>query len=103
MPPGTKLTRIGVSNAMSNATPNAETPSKGSPWALRLATVAGIPVRLHLTFLLFVGWAALSGGWAGAALFLGLFLCVVLHEFGHALAARRYGIETRDIVLYPIG
>ena len=82
---------------------NPDEPNKGGPWALRVATVAGIPVRLHLTFLLFVGWLALSGRGSGMALVLGLFLCVVLHEFGHALAARRYGIATRDIVLYPIG
>lgn len=78
-------------------------PAKGSPWTFRLATVAGIPVRVHFTFLLFLAWLGHARGLAGTALVLALFLCVVLHEFGHALTARRYGIETRDITLYPIG
>ena len=88
---------------MRTPTPPKDESARRGPWALRVATIFGIPVRLHLTFLLFVGWLALSGGGSGMALVLGLFLCVLLHELGHALAARRFGIETRDIVLYPIG
>ena len=81
-------------------------------WSLRIGTIAGIRVELHVTFLLFVGWAALSqglltgnaaGAIRGVALLLLIFGCVLLHELGHALAARRYGIRTRDIVLLPIG
>lgn len=60
-------------------------------------------MRLHATFLLFLGWFALVGGSSGLALMVGLFACVLLHEFGHALTARRYGVGTRDITLYPIG
>jgi Zn-dependent protease/predicted transcriptional regulator len=78
-----------------------------SPWSFRIATVAGIPVRLHFTFLLFFTWIAVSAQAAGMGtltlFFLGLFFCVVLHEFGHALTAQRYGVKTRDITLYPIG
>ena len=73
---------------------------------------AGIDVYMHFTFLLLVGWVALihwrqeqslSAAFAGAAFILAIFLCVVLHGFGHALMARRYGIRTRDIILLPIG
>ncbi len=80
-----------------------ERPAKTSPWSLRVATISGIPVRLHATFLLFLFWLGSVGGIGGLAMVVGLFLCVLLHEFGHALAARHYGIGTRDITLYPIG
>ncbi len=81
-------------------------------WSLKVGQYSGIDVRMHLTFLLLVGWVALlywrqgqsvSAAVAGVAFILAIFLCVVLHEFGHALAARRYGIKTRDIILLPIG
>jgi Zn-dependent protease len=67
---------------------------------------------MHVTFLLLIGWVALSHWIAGESLasvvagvgfILALFGCVVLHEYGHALTARRYGIKTRDITLLPIG
>lgn len=68
-------------------------------------TVAGIPVRVHFTFVLFLAWIALAsrGPSAWVVLVLAVFGCVVLHEFGHALVARRFGVQTRDITLYPIG
>ncbi len=80
-------------------------------WSYRIARVAGIDVRLHATFLLLLAFFAFQGytiGGPPAALaevvFVSLlFLCVLLHEFGHALAARRYGILTPDITLLPIG
>jgi len=81
-------------------------------WSLKLGEVAGIRVQVHFTFLLFMAWIVLSGLISGqsqqlvlanAAFLLGLFGCVVLHEFGHALMARRYGIRTKDITLLPIG
>ena len=81
-------------------------------WSLRLGKWFGIEVNLHLTFLLLIGFLALTGFAAtrnaGAVagnigFLLALFLCVLLHEFGHALAARRYGIPTKDITLLPIG
>lgn len=71
----------------------------------------GIGIYMHATFLLlpaFVFLANIGTGQIGLALYAvmmipGVFGCVVLHELGHALTARRYGIETRDITLYPIG
>ena len=71
-------------------------------WSIPIVRIAGIQLRIHVTFLLLLGWIAL--GSTGAALFLLLlFLCVVLHEFGHAFAAKAFGINTPDITLLPIG
>ena len=81
-------------------------------WQWKLGTFAGIDVFVHATFLLLIAWIGYSywlqyGTLAkvaeGILFILALFLCVVLHEYGHALTARRYGIKTRDITLYPIG
>ncbi|MDD5201488.1 MAG: site-2 protease family protein [Terrimicrobiaceae bacterium] len=80
-------------------------------WSYRIARVAGIDVRVHATFLLllaFWGYQGYSAGGVslavGSVLFVSLlFLCVLLHEFGHAFAARAYGIRTPDITLLPIG
>ena len=78
-------------------------------WSIRLGTVAGIRIEVHVTFLLMLAGVALftSKGPRDAihtALDLVLlFTCVVLHELGHALAAQRFGIRTREIVLLPIG
>jgi Zn-dependent protease/CBS domain-containing protein len=81
-------------------------------WQWKLGTFAGIDVYIHATFLLLIGWIGYSywlqyGTIAkvveGILFILALFLSVVLHEYGHALTARRYGIKTRDITLYPIG
>jgi stage IV sporulation protein FB len=80
-------------------------------WSFHIARIAGIDVRVHATFFLllaFYGFLFYGQGGLGAAVqgvvFICLvFLCVLLHEFGHALAARRYGIRTPDITLLPIG
>jgi Zn-dependent protease/CBS domain-containing protein len=80
-------------------------------WSLPIFRVAGIQLRIHVTFLLLIGWLAFGyyaeGGSAAAAarvlFILLLFACVVLHEFGHALAAKAFGINTPDITLLPIG
>jgi Zn-dependent protease/CBS domain-containing protein len=80
-------------------------------WSFKVAHVAGIEVRVHVTFLLllaFIGFAGYATGgplaaFQGALFICLVFLCVLLHEFGHALAARRYGIRTPDITLLPIG
>jgi Zn-dependent protease/CBS domain-containing protein len=81
-------------------------------WSWRIGKFLGIDVNMHITFLLLIGWVVLSYYLQGSTLvataegvvfILALFACVVLHEYGHALTARRYGIKTRDITLLPIG
>lgn len=80
-------------------------------WSYRIGKIFGSEVRIHVTFVLLLLWIGLSAYSAegfGAAILnvlfvMALFLCVVLHEFGHALMARRYGISTPDITLLPIG
>lgn len=80
-------------------------------WSFRLLRVAGTDVKVHWTFLLLVAWFALSAaqqGGTGAAIssvvfLLALFACVLAHEFGHILMARRFGVRTPDILLLPIG
>src|SRR5437762_11619750 len=80
-------------------------------WSLPILRIAGIQLRIHVTFLLLIGWLAFGyyneGGSAVASarviFILLLFVCVVLHEFGHAFAAKAFGINTPDITLLPIG
>src|SRR5579872_5293010 len=77
-----------------------------SPFSLRLFTLFGIPIRANFTFLIFLVWVAyMSRPYAalGVLMALALFTCVLLHELGHALVARRYGIRTSDITLYFMG
>ena len=81
-------------------------------WSWRIGTIAGIGVYIHATFLLLILFIlglylqqgrTLEGALAGTLFILVIFGCIVLHELGHALAARKYGIHTRDITLLPIG
>ncbi len=80
-------------------------------WSFPIGTVKGTVIRIHLTFLLLLLWIggtayAQGGGEAALAsivFIVLLFLCVLLHEFGHVFAARRYGVQTPDITLLPIG
>ena len=81
-------------------------------WSIRIGSAFGIPVYMHLTFLLllaWVGWShwmqskSLDATLVGVLFIVAIFGCVVLHEFGHALMARRFGITTRDVTLLPIG
>jgi Zn-dependent protease/CBS domain-containing protein len=80
-------------------------------WSFRLFDVAGTAVRIHFTFFLLLAWLGaahwIRGGAAeaidGVLFIVILFVCVLLHEFGHVFAARRYGIKTPDVTLLPIG
>lgn len=81
-------------------------------WSWRVGEFLGIRVYVHATFLLLIGWIVLThfmqgqtmqSAVAGVLFTMAIFLSVLLHEYGHALAARRFGIGTRDITLLPIG
>lgn len=80
-------------------------------WSITLGTFKGTAVRVHVTLLLFLAWigiAAYQRGGAHAAgesvLFISaIFLCVVLHEFGHILTARKFGVVSHEVTLLPIG
>ena len=81
-------------------------------WSFKLGRFLGIDVFVHFTFLIvlaIVGIAhwlpegSLVEAFWGMVFFALLFLCVLLHEYGHALMARRFGVGTRDITLLPIG
>jgi Zn-dependent protease len=81
-------------------------------WSWKLGEFRGIGVYVHATFFILIGFIVLSywsqgqslqATLAGVGFILALFACVVLHEFGHALMAAKFGVKTRDITLLPIG
>jgi Zn-dependent protease len=81
-------------------------------WSWRLGRIAGIDIEIHATFAFLLAWIALleyrrtqtvAGVVTGIVFILAVFASVVLHEYGHALTARRYGVRTRSITILPIG
>ena len=80
--------------------------------SLKIARISGIDVKVHWTFIILLAWFffsfyretnLLESGFYGIGFVLAIFSCVIAHEFGHALMARRFGIRTRDITMLPIG
>jgi Zn-dependent protease/CBS domain-containing protein len=81
-------------------------------WSWKLGRIAGIPVYVHWTFSILIAWVVVnswlkSGDVGSVAVAVGfmiaVFTCIVFHELGHALTARRFGVRTSDITLLPIG
>jgi Zn-dependent protease len=80
-------------------------------WTITIGRVAGTEIKVHLTFFILVAFWAMAGyqqaGPPGAVaacfMLFALFACVLLHEFGHILMARRFGVRTPDVILLPIG
>jgi Zn-dependent protease/predicted transcriptional regulator len=84
----------------------------GMRWSLKVGDLAGTAIYVHVTFFVLLAWIGVAGGLEkgsvaaaaeAVAFTTTLFACVVLHEFGHAFMARRFGIHTRDIILFPFG
>ncbi|MFK8057279.1 MAG: site-2 protease family protein, partial [Saprospiraceae bacterium] len=78
----------------------------------KIARIAGIDVKVHWTFLIILAWyffsfyretSQVESGLYGIGFVVAVFVCVLAHEFGHSLMARRFGVRTRDITLLPIG
>lgn len=93
-------------------------PRRRTSWSVPLGRVAGIRLRLHLSFFLLLLLVLAAGGtrtpdgavvWSGSAMvgqllwIAAVFVCVVIHELSHSVVARRLGVEVRDILLLPIG
>src|SRR5918996_1427362 len=80
-------------------------------WSMTIASIWGTVIRIHITFLLFLIWIGAiyyrQGGaeaaWQGTIFIVLIFLCVLLHELGHVFAARGFGVQTRDVTLWPFG
>src|SRR5262245_47532949 len=80
-------------------------------WSLNIGSIASTQVRVHITFLLLLGWifaenyvsAGAPAAWFSLVFWLLLFACVLAHEFGHIFVARAFGVATPDVTLLPIG
>ena len=80
-------------------------------WSLNIGSVAGTAIRIHVTFVLLLAWIfgveylnkGPQAAWSSLLFILLLFLCVLLHEFGHIFTARGFGVRTPDVILLPIG
>ncbi|MDG1872337.1 MAG: site-2 protease family protein [Mariniblastus sp.] len=79
---------------------------------LKLGRILGIDIFLHWSFFLapaylILAWRSEGLPWSMVVVMLGLllavFTCVLIHEYGHALMARHFGVQTKDIIITPIG
>jgi len=108
---GTSLANIGQNHYLQNGTVARVSWEVFMGWSFKIGSVAGTAVRIHVTFLLFLAWifgvSYANGGpqqaWSGLLFLVLLFLCVLLHEFGHIFTARAFGVSTPDVILLPIG
>jgi Zn-dependent protease/predicted transcriptional regulator len=88
---------------------HANPPKTRTPGSLSVFRVFGVPVRFHFTFvilvifLVVVGLEGSKSALTDILFVLALFVSVLLHELGHAVVARRYGVRTVEIVMFPIG
>jgi Zn-dependent protease len=80
--------------------------------SLPLGQISGIRLQIHWTFFIFLAWVVTAEIMQGSKVFeiinvtlfiLSVFACIILHELGHALTAKRYGVKTRSITLLPFG
>src|SRR5882762_7189715 len=80
-------------------------------WSINIGSIAGTAVRIHITFVLFLGWIFFAtyaaegsdAAFASLVFVVLLFACVLAHEFGHIFTARAFGVATPDVTLLPIG
>jgi Zn-dependent protease/CBS domain-containing protein len=80
-------------------------------WSFTIGSFKGTAVRIHITFVLLLAWIAFSAYQRGGAIaardsvlfIVAIFTCVLLHEFGHILTARRFGVTAPEVTLLPIG
>lgn len=80
-------------------------------WSFTIGSFKGTAVRIHITFILFLIWIGFSAYQRGGAIaardsvlfIVAIFACVILHEFGHILTARRFGVTAPEVTLLPIG
>lgn len=80
------------------------------PSSFKIATISGIPIRIHITlailfplFLLSYAGLGIMGVLLGGLLGIGLFASITLHELAHAVVARHRGCHIHEILLLPIG